>query len=117
MHHRSKFPGTEMSPFSLFSEDGDPLALRSVNAILGRLVKCFPKFNEILSPHVLRYTCNDMLSESAAAAGINSETLEPMRRYLDGWRLTATRVNFIRVGRVEERAAQISLTQQRSLFA
>ena len=76
MHHRPRFPGADRSPFLFFSEDGNPLALRSVNAVLERIVACLPEFEGILSPHVLRYTYNDMLTESAAAAGVDAETLK-----------------------------------------
>lgn len=53
MHHRPRFPGADQSPFLFFSEDGNPLALRSVNAVFERIVACFPEFEGILSPLTL----------------------------------------------------------------
>ena len=66
MRHRPQFPGADMSPFLLFSIDGHPLSLRSVNAVFERIVECFPQFAGILSPHILRYTYNDMPRRPAA---------------------------------------------------
>ena len=116
MHHRPRFPGADMSPFLFFSEYGNPLALRSVNAVLERIVTCFPEFDGILSPHVLRYTYNDMLTESAAAAGVDAETLKATRNYLNGWSLASDQGSLYARRAIEERAAQISLAHQRSLF-
>ncbi len=117
MHHRPRFPGADRSPFLFFSEDGNPLALRSVNAVLERIAACFPAFEGILSPHVLRYTYNDMLTESAAAAGVDAETLKQTRNYLNGWSLTSEQGALYSRRAIEERAAEISLAHQRSLFA
>jgi integrase len=117
MHHRPRFPGADRSPFLFFSEDGNPLALRSVNAMLERIVACFPEFEGLLSPHVLRYTYNDMLTESATAAGVDAETLKQTRNYLNGWSLTSEQGALYSRRAVEERAAEISVAHQRGLFA
>jgi hypothetical protein len=116
MHHRPRFPGADESPFLLFSEDGNPLALRSVNAVLERVVECFPEFTGILSPHVLRYTYNDMLTESAAAVGSDAETFKAARNYLNGWSLHSDQGSLYARRAIEERASEISLAHQRSLF-
>ena len=75
VHHRPQFPNADMSPFLLFSQEGNPLALRSENAVLERIVEAFPEFEGILTPHVLRYTYNDMLEEAARDSGLDSEAL------------------------------------------
>ncbi len=116
-YHRPRFPGAEESPFLFFSEDGNPLALRSVNAVLERVVACYPEFIGILSPHVLRYTYNDMLTESAAGAGIDAETLKRSRNYLNGWSLNSEQGSLYSRRAIEDRASEISLAHQRSLFA
>lgn len=117
MHHRPRFPGSDRSPFLFFSVDGNPLALRSVNAVLERLVACFPEFAGILSPHVLRYTYNDMLTESAIGAGVNVETLKQARNYLNGWSLNSEQGSLYSRRTIEERASAISLAHQRGLFS
>jgi site-specific recombinase XerD len=117
MHHRPHFPGADRSPFLFFSEDGNPLALRSVNAVLERLVASFPEFTGILSPHVLRYTYNDMLTENAIAAGMDIDALKQTRNYLNGWSLNSEQGSLYSRRAIEERAAEISLAHQRSLFS
>jgi len=117
MHHRPQFPGVDMSPFLFFSIDGNPLSLRSVNAVFERIVECFPEFAGILSPHILRYTYNDMLSENAAEAGVDAETLKAARNYLNGWLLHSDQGALYARRTIEERAGEISLAHQRSLFS
>jgi hypothetical protein len=117
MHHRPQFPGADMSPFLFFSTAGNPLGLRSVNAILERIVQRFPEFSGILTPHVLRYTYNDMLTESAAIAGIDAETFKVTRNYLNGWSLHSDQGDLYARRAIEERAGEMSLAHQRSLFS
>jgi len=117
MHHRPRFPGADLSPFLFFSEDGNPLALRSVNALFERIAVCFLEFAGILSPHVLRYTYNDMLAESATAAGIDAETFKQASNYLNGWSLNSEQGSLYGRRAIEDRAAEISLVHQRSLFS
>jgi integrase len=117
MHHRPRFPGADMSPFLFFSQDGYPLALRSVNAVIERIVECLPEFSGILSPHVLRYTYNDMLQESATAAGMDATQFTAAQNYLNGWSLESTQGALYSRRAIEERAGEISLAHQRSLFS
>ena len=117
MNHRPQFPGADGSPFLFFSESGNPMALRSLNAMFQSVTRRFPEFEGILSPHVLRYTCNDMLTESAVALGIDPEMLTQIRNYLNGWSITSNQGALYSRRAIEERAAEISLAHQRSLFA
>jgi hypothetical protein len=86
-YHRPNFSRSDESPFLLFSADGQPLSLRMVNAITDQIVKRYPEFSGKLTPHVLRYTCNDMLQETAQQDGIDSEAFKQMQNYLNGWRI------------------------------
>ncbi|MDE2481707.1 MAG: site-specific integrase [bacterium] len=115
--HRPRFPGAGESPFLFFSEDGQPLSLRMVNAVLEQICRRFPEFDGALSPHVLRHTYNDMLSESASASGIEGETFRQAQNYLNGWQLTSDQGATYSRRAIEEQARNISLAHQRSLFA
>ncbi len=117
MHHRPQFPAADTSPFLFFSEDGHPLSLRSVNAILERVVSCFPEFRGVLSPHVLRYTYNDGLVETASAAGIDGVTLKGMQNYLNGWALGSEQGAKYSQRAIEKAAGDISLEHQRRMFS
>jgi hypothetical protein len=57
-----------------------------------------------------------MLTESAAAAGVDAETLKQTRNYLNGWALNSEQGSLYSRRAIEERAAEISLAHQRSLF-
>lgn len=115
-HHRARFPGADMSPFLFFSRDGNPLSLRMVNAILEQIVKRFPEFTDILTPHVLRYTYNDMLAKAARAAGVEGEAFKAAQNFLNGWGLDSEQGTHYARREMEERAREISMMHQRSLF-
>jgi len=70
-----------------------------------------------LSPHVLRYTYNDMLVESATAAGMDGEAIKAAQNYLNGWSLDSTQGSLYARRAIEERAEEISMAHQRSLFS
>lgn len=114
--HRSRFPGAEKSPFLFFSEDGRPLSLRMVNAVVEQICRRFPEFDGILSPHVLRHTYNDMLTETARASGIGGEAFKQAQNYLNGWQLASEQGAAYSRRAIEEQARNISLAHQRSLF-
>ena len=116
-YHRSQFPNANDSPFLFMSEDGKPLSLRSVNAILERVVHKFPEFTGLLSPHVLRYTYNDMLDRTMSEAKMDANAKKAAQNYLNGWNLTSEQgVQYSRRAN-EERAREISLVHQRGMFS
>jgi integrase len=116
-HHRSQFPNADQSPFLFMSEDGKPLSLRSVNAVLERVVHKFPEFAGVLSPHVLRYTYNDMLDATMSAAKMDANAKKSAQKYLNGWSLTSEQGAQYARRANEVRAREISLEHQRRLFA
>ncbi len=115
--HRSRFPGVDNSPFLFFSEDGKPLSLRMVNAVLEQVSRRFPEFSGTLSPHVLRHTYNDMLTESARENGFEGEAFKQAQNYLNGWQLHSEQGASYSRNAIEERARDISMAHQRRLFA
>lgn len=116
-HHRSKFPNADESPFLFMSEDGKPLSLRSVNAILERVVHKFSEFTGLLSPHVLRYTYNDMLDKTMTEAKMDANAKKAAQNYLNGWNLTSEQGAHYARRANEERAREISLAHQRGIFS
>jgi integrase len=116
VYHRPQFPNADMSPFLLFSQEGNPLALRSENAIIERIVDAFPEFEGLLTPHVLRYTYNDMLDEASRNSGLDRETRKSAQNYLNGWSVTSDQGSLYTRRAIEQRAGEISLLHQRSLF-
>lgn len=116
-HHRSQFPNADESPFLFMSEEGKPLSLRSVNAILERVVQKFPEFTGFLSPHVLRYTYNDMLDRTMTEAKMDENAKRAAQNYLNGWNLTSEQGAQYARRANEERAREISLAHQRGMFS
>ena len=115
-YHRPSFPDVEMSPFLFYSRVGKPLSLRMVNAIVEQIARRFPEFANILTPHILRYTFNDMFVESALKAGIDDNGLKSAQNYMNGWNLDSEQSALYSRRSTEERAREISLIHQQSLF-
>ncbi len=116
-HHRSQFPNADKSPFLFMSEDGKPLSLRSVNYIFDRIANMFPEFAGLLSPHVMRYTYNDMLDATMSAAKMDANAMKAAQNYLNGWSLTSEQGAQYARRANEERARTISLEHQRRMFS
>jgi site-specific recombinase XerD len=116
-NHRAKFPNAEDSPFLSLSEEGKPLSPRMMNYVFAQIVRRFPEFRGSLTPHVMRYTYNDKLSEAARARGINDVAFKAAQNYPNGWSLTSNQGAGYSQRDIETRANEISLAHQRSLFA
>ena len=99
------------------SEDGRPLSLRSVNALFERISNVFAEFVGVLSPHVMRYTYNDMLDATMSAAKMDANAKKAAQNYLNGWSLTSEQGRKYARRANEERAREISLEHQRRLFS
>jgi hypothetical protein len=76
--HRSKFPNAEDSPFLFLSDEGKPLSLRMVNYVFAQIVRRFPAFNGLLTPHVMRHSYNDMLSKAARENGLDNDAFKAL---------------------------------------
>ena len=116
-HHRTKYPNSEANPFLFLSEEGKPLSLRMVNYVFGQIVRRFPEFDGFLTPHIMRYTYNDMLSEAARLNGLDDAAFKAAQNYLNGWALTSNQGIHYSNRDIEASAAKISLAHQQSLFA
>jgi len=116
-HHRSKYPKSEESPFLFLSEEGKPLSLRMVNYVFAQIVNRFPAFDGLLTPRIMRYTYNDMLSEAGRVNGLDNAGFKAAQNYLNGWALTSNQGVHYSNRDIEASAAIISLAHQQSLFA
>lgn len=105
-HHRPQFPNADDCTYFSLSELGHPLSLRMVNSILQMLVSKHVEFSGILTPHVLRYTYNDTLTEAANESGLDGPQFEAAQNYLNGWSPTSTQ------GRVYARTANEKRARQ-----
>lgn len=116
LYHRPEFPGADRSPFLFISGNGEPISLRQVNTIVSQIRSRFSEFQGILTPHVLRHTYNDMLSEVARENNVPEEEEIQLRNYLNGWSPRSLQGDHYRRRFIIERANRISLEHQRRLF-
>lgn len=116
-HHRPQFPGSDVSPFLFFSSAGKPLSLRMVNKICEQIRARFPEFEGVLTPHVLRYTFNDLFLLSCRDSGLGDEQIKQAQNYLNGWRLHSDQGSLYARRAIEDHAREVSLAHQRRLFA
>ncbi|MGZ3541684.1 MAG: tyrosine-type recombinase/integrase [Vulcanimicrobiaceae bacterium] len=117
VHHRPQFPRSDESPFLFFSRSGKPLSLRMVNYICEQIISCFPEFDGILTPHVLRHTFNDLFIQSARESGLSDDAIRQAQNYANGWRLDSEQGAIYSRRTIEENAQAISIAHQRMLFA
>jgi integrase len=115
-HHRPNFLGSENSPFLFFSSWGRPLSLRMVNAMTEQLCRRSRAFQGILTPHVLRYTANDMLVEAAQRTGLDDARFKQAQNYLFGWSGDSEQGAEYSRRSIERIANDLLVDHQRSLF-
>ena len=114
--HRSQYPSADDSPFLFLSSSGTPMSIRSVNAIFTQITKRHRQFAGVLVPHVLRYTYNDALKETARSEGLDAQAFKAMQNYLNGWTLTSSQGDQYSRRANEERAREISAKHQERIF-
>lgn len=85
--------------------------------MLEQVVRRFPEFGGLLTPHVLRYTYNDMFVETARTTGIDGEAPKAAQNYINGWSLTSEQGALYAGRALQERARELSLAHQRRLFS
>lgn len=115
-HHRTRYPGSDESPFLFLSSLGKPLSLRMLNKICQQIRARFPEFESFLTPHALRYTFNDLFLRSCLEIGLDAAQVKQAQNYLNGWRLHSDQGAHYATRAIEEHARAISLAHQQRLF-
>ncbi|WAJ31010.1 site-specific integrase [Antarcticirhabdus aurantiaca] len=81
---REKYPGAKRHPFIFVSENGRPMALRTVYDLFVTIRERFPEFPADFSPHTLRHDWNDRYSEFcdriAKAAPSDADTQRKLQK-------------------------------------
>ncbi len=113
---RQRTPNAKRTPFLFLSRSGKPLSLTAVNKIFDQISRWHGEFQGKLSPHVLRHTANDDLSETLEASGCDAEAAKAVRNYLNGWEPNSSQSSTYTRRFVESRAQEISLVHQRRIF-
>src|SRR5690606_8418897 len=109
-------PGAHSHGYLMVARDGKPLSLSSLNEIFIEL-RLLDGLPDDLSPHILRYTWNDMFSELAdrkiAEGKWTVDTEKLTRRYHQGWKLDSSMPFKYAQRHIQKEARKISLEMQR----
>ena len=114
---RHSIPNAKRTPFLFLSRSGEPLSLTGVNKIFEQIVRWHSEFKGQLSPHVLRHTANDDLSETLQASGCDAESAKAVRNYLNGWEANSSQSSTYTRRFIEAKAQEVSLAHQRRIFS
>lgn len=110
---RRKLHRARKHPFLIVSKKGDPIALHSINAILGQVGSKHPEF-EGLHPHILRHTANTRLREKARERGQAHTDFEKNMKYINGWK-TNNSATYTQLD-IKNEALSLVKEHQKSMF-
>jgi len=118
IEHRSKIPNAKKSPFLfLASNTGNPLSLMAVNNIFYQIIKKHSEFESVLTPHILRHSYNDLLSEIADEQRVSEYDAIEIRNYLCGWSRFSDQGENYRQRYIKQRATELSISHQSKIFS
>ena len=116
LDERRLLPNARRSPFLFLSRKGKPLTLRGLDNIFAQILLRHPEFCGHLTPHVLRHTANDLLSEVFEQSGCTNDEAKEIRNHLMGWEPNSEQgVRYSRA-HIERLAQKVSLDHQRRIF-
>jgi len=115
-HVRNGIPRRDEHDFIFVSEKGsrgslgDPISLKSVNAVFHVLSKVL---GFRIHPHLLRHKWNEIFDRAGTEKGIDARLLEDIRKYAMGWVETTTMAGTYNDKRLAQKAREISKAHQR----
>ena len=110
---RSKFEGARRHNFLFVANGtGRPIALRTINAVFAPLKKKWPDVFDDMSPHVLRHSFNDNLSDEFDKSETKSAEEEKLRNELNGWKPNSKMAWRYTRRSTKARANKVSLNMQ-----
>lgn len=95
---------------------GAPISLSSVNKIFVALRRKCPDLPEDLTPHIMRYTWNDIFSELMDQKQVPEEKEKKIRSRLMGWSETSVSAVTYTARHTQEKANEASLELQKKLI-
>jgi integrase len=111
------YPGETGSVLTRRRHLGQPLSLRGLDKIIAQIIVRHPEFSGVLTPHTLRHTANDSLSEALERNGCSIEEAAEVRNYLMGWSPTSQQGAKYTRRYIEAKAQEILLDHQRRIFS
>lgn len=110
MNHRVHQKAAKKHPFLFTSRTGQPLSIKSVNALFDDLKASIPGL--AIYPHALRHTFNSNLSEKFESSNIEPELEMRIRKELNGWSETSQMPALYTKRHTREKAKQVIFDQQ-----
>lgn len=117
LKQRTKITNAKKSPFLfLSSRTGKPLSETAINDMVAQIVRKHIEFSSVLSPHILRHSYNDMLSQTASDQGISEHDAIEIRNYLCGWTRSSKQGDDYRQRYIQQKSLALSVTHQQKIF-
>jgi len=120
---RPKFKNATKSTYVFLSlRDGQPLSVLTPNESLNALITMHPQFKDLLTPHILRNTFHDLLSEILdskleAEGPIAKQAIKAgLQEYAGGWSSGSSMVNKYPKGSIERRVGELHLKLQNKIL-
>ncbi|GAA0406161.1 site-specific integrase [Massilia aurea] len=103
----------EYNPYLLVSDEGNELALNSIDYIFSSFRQAFPEFVQI-SSHVLRHTINERFAEMCE--GKDASLVKLIQNYLMGWEKSSKTAEIYTKGYVQGKAKEVLMALQQRVF-
>ena len=120
---RPKFKNATKSRYVFLSlRDGQPLSVLTPNESLNTLITMHPQFKDLLTPHILRNTFHDLLSEILDSTLENQGPIAKqaikasLQEYAGGWSSGSSMVNKYPKGSIERRVGELHLKLQNKIL-
>lgn len=117
---RKEFIGWQSTSYVFLSyRDGRPLSVQTPNSILNELIKQYPEFSGLLSPHRLRNTFHDLLNQALdikfkGESGLSRKTLKaPIQEAAGGWTKNSNMPAHYAKGSIQARVAELQALLQK----
>lgn len=111
LNHRVHQPLAKKHPFLFTSRTGEPLSMKSVNAIFDDLKPAIPGAD--IYPHALRHTFNSNLSLAFENSKVEPELEMKIRTELNGWSHNSQMPALYAKRHTKEKARQVIFDQQK----
>jgi integrase len=110
LNHRVHQPLAKKHPFLFTSRTGEPLSIKSVNAIFDDIKLAIPGLD--IYPHALRHTFNSNLSLAFENSKVEPELEMKIRTELNGWSHNSQMPALYAKRHTKEKARQVIFDQQ-----
>ena len=127
LKNRVKFKGfLKLPDLFISTRGGHPLSVAGVNRVTEKIVKAYPEFKGLLSPHRLRNTFHDLLSDAQdklldhemgnASPMMKQAQKSVVQEYAGGWARGSKMTEKYPAGAIERRVMSITKTVQHNLI-